>query len=279
MKHIKSVVEGVVSQGRLVGSRGYSFRASSSSDATGKHNHGIDIGASRNYAHEKAAKEKSAERAHEREQAVEKRNKEAEKRQKEVSKMANEEEIQEAKRFVYDKPQSHLVKMYDKKPTEDLHAMHKRWSGDHADKKSNPSRSEDLLAVHHVLKGRGQNPSELPQHKNLGMMRMHEETNTEKRMKIKNVARPGDPEPTSEKSTLSKTGSINTKIVEEKPTMSLPNFGLPASLIAAARQIVEKKNDDNSDAKKMEGSLKSWPDRSDFNQEVNESLIVELYSR
>jgi len=33
------------------------------------------------------------------------------------------------------------------------------------------------------------------------------------------------------------------------------------------------------DAKKMEGSLKSLPDRSDFNQEVNESLIVELYSR
>jgi small subunit ribosomal protein S4 len=33
------------------------------------------------------------------------------------------------------------------------------------------------------------------------------------------------------------------------------------------------------DAKKMEGSLKSWPDRVDFNQEVNESLIVELYSR
>ena len=33
------------------------------------------------------------------------------------------------------------------------------------------------------------------------------------------------------------------------------------------------------DAKKMEGSLKSRPDRADFNQEVNESLIVELYSR
>ncbi len=33
------------------------------------------------------------------------------------------------------------------------------------------------------------------------------------------------------------------------------------------------------DAKKMEGSLKSWPDRADFNQEVNESLIVDLYSR
>lgn len=33
------------------------------------------------------------------------------------------------------------------------------------------------------------------------------------------------------------------------------------------------------DIKKMEGSLKSLPDRADFNQEVNESLIVELYSR
>jgi small subunit ribosomal protein S4 len=33
------------------------------------------------------------------------------------------------------------------------------------------------------------------------------------------------------------------------------------------------------DAKKMEGSLKTLPERSDFNQEVNESLIVELYSR
>lgn len=33
------------------------------------------------------------------------------------------------------------------------------------------------------------------------------------------------------------------------------------------------------DAKKMEGSLKSVPDRSDLSQEVNESLIVELYSR
>jgi len=33
------------------------------------------------------------------------------------------------------------------------------------------------------------------------------------------------------------------------------------------------------DAKKMEGSLKTLPDRSDYNQEVNESLIVESYSR
>lgn len=35
----------------------------------------------------------------------------------------------------------------------------------------------------------------------------------------------------------------------------------------------------NVDAKKMEGSFKSIPERSDLSQEINESLIVELYSR
>jgi hypothetical protein len=103
--------------------------------------------------------------------------------------------------------------------------------------------SEKLLAVNYVLKSRGED-MKMPEHKNLGMhtYNMQEETNTEKREKIKNVARMDDVEPTSEKSTLSKTGSIKTKIVEEKPTMSLPNFGLSASLIATARQIVEKKD-------------------------------------
>jgi small subunit ribosomal protein S4 len=35
----------------------------------------------------------------------------------------------------------------------------------------------------------------------------------------------------------------------------------------------------NVDAKKMEGSFKSIPERADLSQEINESLIVELYSR
>jgi len=35
----------------------------------------------------------------------------------------------------------------------------------------------------------------------------------------------------------------------------------------------------NVDAKKLEGSFKSIPDRADLSQEINESLIVELYSR
>lgn len=263
---IKTIIEGVVSQGKLVGSRGHAFRASSSSNASrtdepGKHSHGVDIGASRNYAHEKAAKEKADERTRDREREIEKRNREAEQRKKEVAKMANEEHIEEAKgTWVQDKPLKVHVAAMEKRDTEDLKGMHSRWSGDHKDKKSDPAHSERLLAVHHVLKKRGVSVPDLPQHRNLGMMRRFtaeeaESAGTKARVKIKNVARPGDPEPTSEKSTLGKTGSIKTKIVEEKPTMSLPNFGLPAGLIAAARQIVEKKHDDNGDGdtKKIKG--------------------------
>jgi hypothetical protein len=259
MKDIKAILE-VISQGRIVGSGGRAFRTSSSSNASrtdtpGRHDHGVDVGASRNDALEKAAKKRADDRTAERLRKIEKRNKEAEKRQKEVSKMANEEAIEEAKgRWVQDKPMKVHVAAMEKRDTADLKGMHDRWSGDHKDKKSDPSTSERLLAVHHVLKKRGETVSDLPQHRNLGMMRFHEETNTEKRMKLKNVARPGDADPKSEKSTLAKTGSITTKILDEgKPLMSDKNFGLSSSLIAAARQIVEKKQEDNGDVRKMEG--------------------------
>lgn len=183
----------------------------------------------------------------------------------------DEETVTEAKKFVYDKPLPAMVKAYDKRDTADLHGMHKRWSADHSSPKNNPDTSEKLLAVHHVLKSRGENVGDLPKHKNLGMT-MHEETNTEKREKIKNVARPNDPEPTSEKSTLSKTGQIMTKIIEEKPTMSMPNFGLPASLIAAARQIVEKKHEDDAgDAKKMTGGKTQVELNPETNDKIDEA--------
>lgn len=279
---VKTIIEGIVSQGKLVGSRGHAFRASSSSDASrtdkpGKHEHGVDIGASRNYAHEKAAKEKAELRTREREQEIEKRTREAEQRKKEVAKMASEEHIEEAKgKWVQDKPLKAHVAAMEKKDTEDLKGMHSRWSGDHRDKKSDPSTSERLLAVHHVLKKRGENVPDLPQHKNLGMIRHFtaeeaESAGTKARVKIKNVARPGDPEPTSEKSTLAKTGSIKTKIVEEKPLMSDKNFGLPASLIAAARQIVEKKHeDDNGEAKKMQGGKTDVIVNPETDDKINE---------
>ena len=78
---------------------------------------------------------------------------------------------------------------------------------------------------------------------------------TEARVKIKNVSRPDDPEPTSADSKLSKTGQIKTKIIdEEKPLMSDKTLGLPSGLIAAARAVMEKKHDsDDDDARKMKG--------------------------
>ena len=78
---------------------------------------------------------------------------------------------------------------------------------------------------------------------------------TEARVKIKNVSRPDDPEPTSVDSKLSKTGQIKTKIIdEEKPLMSDKTLGLPSGLIAAARAVMEKKHDsDDDDARKMKG--------------------------
>jgi hypothetical protein len=78
---------------------------------------------------------------------------------------------------------------------------------------------------------------------------------TEARVKIKNVSRPDDPEPTSADSKLSKTGQIKNKIIdEEKPLMSDKTLGLPSGLIAAARTVMEKKHDsDDDDARKMKG--------------------------
>ena len=78
---------------------------------------------------------------------------------------------------------------------------------------------------------------------------------TEARVKIKNVSRPDDAKPTSVDSKLSKTGQIKTKIIdEEKPLMSDKTLGLPGGLIAAARAVMEKKQDtDDTDARKLTG--------------------------
>ena len=78
---------------------------------------------------------------------------------------------------------------------------------------------------------------------------------TEARVKIKKVSRPDDAKPTSVDSKLSKTGQIKTKIIdEEKPLMSDKTLGLPGGLIAAARAVMEKKQDtDDTDARKLTG--------------------------
>jgi hypothetical protein len=93
---------------------------------------------------------------------------------------------------------------------------------------------------------------------------------TEARVKIKNVSRPDDAKPTSVDSKLSKTGQIKTKIIdEEKPLMSDKTLGLPGGLIAAARAVMEKKQDtDDTDARK----LTSGKTKVDLEPETDDDL-------
>lgn len=158
--------------GRVIGSKGPSFRAHSTSKPDElRDTSGIDVGARRNYDHEKAAVKKAEDDKKKREDLIKQRNQEAERRMK------------------------------------------------------------DTMREEMDSKG------------------------TEARVKIKNVSRPDDPEPTSADSKLSKTGQIKTKIIdEEKPLMSDKTLGLPSGLIAAARAVMEKKHDsDDDDARKMKG--------------------------
>jgi hypothetical protein len=232
------------SQGKLVGSRGAMFRKTSTSKPDDWSDHsGKDVGAARNYAHEKTAVAKAEASKAKKEQDIINRTKAAAQRAKETLKMAKED-INEAKgKWIPDRPMKVHVEAMDKRDTADLKGMHDRWSGDHRDKKSDPSTSERLLAVHHVLKKRGESVPDLPQHKNLGMMRMHEESSgTEARVKIKNVARPDDAEPTSEKSKLSKTGEIKTKSVDEDIAASISRkYGLSSGLLEAAKGVMQGK--------------------------------------
>jgi hypothetical protein len=306
MKNFKSIFEGISSQGKMMGSRGSSFRDSSSS---GDQTSGLSIGASRAKDHEDATKDASIASEKNRKNEIEKRNKEAEQRQKETMQMSQEETVTEAKHVfhVHLHPiDTRLGKMVDDKTAEPIgnkpkgdkikltipatdtrsardkatryaaknfgvdniksieyKGLHEANIGPNVDTKTIQGihqRAHDSItnpdnknltyshpgfadSIDNELKARKELAKrgikvERPKHK-----AVIEATNTEKRENIENVARMDGAKPTSEKSTLGKTGPIKTKIVEEKPTMSLPNFGLSASLIAAARQIVEKKDD------------------------------------
>jgi hypothetical protein len=224
--------------GKFVGNRGSSFRTSSTSNPDDWHDKsGLDVGAARNTAHQDAARKADAESERAKEKQIKDRTEKAEQRKKETMNMAKEEVMAEGKTFVYDKPNPSTVKAYTGRDTGELKDMHARWSKDHANPKSDPITSEKLLAVHHVLKTRGESMGDLPKHKNLGMSKMSEETNTEKRMSIRNVARPDDADPMSEKSKLTKQAEIKNKVVESAPKI---DFGLPKSLIDATRSILEK---------------------------------------
>lgn len=163
--------------------------------------------------------------------------------------LAEEMEVTEAmkKQFIYHKPDAAYVALYNKRDTSELKDMHARWSGDHKNPKSDPITSEKLLAVHHVLKNRGESVGELPQHKNLGMMKhtFKEEVSagTEARTKMSNVGRPNEG-----KEKLGKQGEIQRKVIDEskqyQPSFeSKLTFGLPENVIETTRRLLEKKTE------------------------------------
>lgn len=236
MKDIKAIIEGIVSQGKFVGSRGHAFRSSSSSDSSGgKHDHGVDIGAERNLSHQMATRQRVDQNTKNREQEMQKRNKEAEQRRKETTKMSKEN-IDEARR-----------------------------PGDLMGRKG----IQDFLRTRDILSGKKPETKAPDSEKKPTQTVTKEETGTEARVKVKNVARPEDAAPNSEKSVLGKQGQIKTKIIdEEKLTMSMPNFGLSKSLIDSVRQIVEKKQDHDGDPKKMNGGKTEV----DLDPETNDNM-------
>jgi len=236
MKGIKAIIEGIVSQGKFVGSRGHAFRSSSSSDSSGgKHDHGVDIGAERNLSHQMATRQRVDQNTKNREQEMQKRNKEAEQRRKETTKMSKED-IEEARR-----------------------------PGDLMGRKG----IQDFLRTRDILSGKKPETKAPDSEKKPTQTVTKEETGTEARVKVKNVARPEDAAPNSEKSVLGKQGQIKTKIIdEEKLTMSMPNFGLSKSLIDSVRQIVEKKQDHDGDPKKMNGGKTEV----DLDPETNDNM-------
>jgi hypothetical protein len=152
----------VVSTGKMVGPASSAFRNTSTSKPDDWHDRsGHDVGAARNYAHEKNAISKAETARRERENKIKDRTRKAEQRAKDTLRMAKESV---------------------------------------------------------------------------------ESSGTAARVKIKNVARPDDANPTSEKSLLSKNGEIKVKKVDEEIADSISRkYGLTDSLIAASRAIMERK--------------------------------------
>lgn len=167
----------------------------------------------------------------------------AEKRKKETLAMATEESVTENTHVFHVrlKPMdTRQHRMVDKDASEPIGAKPK------GDKlvvrvKAADRREATNKLSRHLAKNYGVHNVSSIEHKGLA-----EETGTEARVKIKNVSRPDDAEPTSDKSKLAKTGEIKNKKIDEERSMSVNrNFGLPEGLIAATKALMEKKHDDD----------------------------------
>jgi hypothetical protein len=102
-------------------------------------------------------------------------------------------------------------------------------------------------------------------------MATEQSSGTEARVKIKNVSRPDDPAPDSKDSKLVKTGEIKTKKIDEGRSMSINrNFGLPESLIAATRALLEKRNESANNVGKGKTVVDTDPETND--RDVNDDI-------
>jgi len=77
---------------------------------------------------------------------------------------------------------------------------------------------------------------------------------------------------------------VNVPSAHVKPSdvISMSEKSKGQARVIAAVQLAEQNGFPSwvsVDSKKMEGVFKQLPDRSDLSAEINESLIVELYSR
>ena len=100
-----------------------------------------------------------------------------------------------------------------------------------------------------------------------------EETNTEKRMKVKVVGRIGDSEPTKTTSKLTRQAEYKTKVIDEGfPMYADGKFGLPQDLINSVRSIIEKKDDDNDEDDK---EVKGGKTKVDLHPKTNDSTDSE----
>jgi hypothetical protein len=194
------------------------------------HGEGPSDGAQRNARIAANVADRKANSKNEKEKKIADRTADAEKRKKETLAMATEE------------TQTHIFHAHIKPIHKDDRVSKVVLKVKAADKNEATNKVSKHLARNYGVR----NVSSVV-HK--GIM---EETGTEARTKIKNVARPGDAAPTSKDSTLVKTGEIKTKKIDEGRSMSINrNFGLPESLIAATRSLLEKKNDDDDDVKSV----------------------------
>jgi hypothetical protein len=238
---------------------------------SGKHHgEGPSDGAQRNARIAADVADRKANSKNEKEKKIADRTADAEKRKKETLAMATKNSLTEAKHVFHVRMKSdddRQYKMVDDKTLEPIGAKPKGVklvlkvpAVDTREARNKVSR--------HLAKNYGVSAVKSIEYKGL---EEQASPGTEARVKIKNVSRPDDPAPDSKDSKLVKTGEIKTKKIDEGRSMSINrNFGLPESLIAATRELLEKRNESANNVGKGKTVVDTDPETND--RDVNDDV-------